>query len=197
MKTSLAFIATSLLLNLVYGNEASSDGCQILIELTFKNLEIFSPNTDFWGRGQADEHLWDKEVLCVWSMPGKWRWSLILSLYYTYMDLHQKCLLQFNFLFIQGIFPRLQSDWRCRRVSQVLRQKPGVQLVVLGAGLWALHAFSKLHRGRRRSSCCWALPRLHQWRERVSWTNITIYVVMWCLGNFAYTLFVIVSLLVN
>ena len=95
------------------------------------------------------------------------------------------CVAKMKLPFPQGIFPWLQSDSRCRRVSQVLWQEPGLQLVVLGASLRALYAFSQLHRGWHRSSCRWALPRLHQWRERVSWSDqIIIYLVLWCWYDF-------------
>ena len=73
-----------------------------------------------------------------------------------------------TYIHISGIFPRLQSNSGCGRVSQVLWQESGMQLVVMGASIWALHALCQLHWSRHWSPCSWALSWLHQWRERVS-----------------------------
>ena len=53
-------------------------------------------------------------------------------------------------------------------MSQVLWQERGVQLVVLGAGLQALHPLLQLHREGRRSAQRRGLWGLHQWGEVVS-----------------------------
>ena len=53
-------------------------------------------------------------------------------------------------------------------MSQVLQQEQGVQLVVLGAGLQALHPLLQLHGDGRRSPQRRGLSGVHQWREIVS-----------------------------
>ena len=71
---------------------------------------------------------------------------LVPWIFNTFSSLGQTCFRQLTLDTLIGIFHWLQSDWRCRRVSQVLRQDWWVQLVVMGASLWVVHALRQLHR---------------------------------------------------
>ena len=70
------------------------------------------------------------------------------------------------FLFLIGIFHRLQPTKRCRGLPLLLRQDRRLQMVVLGASSVPLPGIWKLHWIRTPE---WHnLPWLYQWRESVS-----------------------------
>ena len=138
MKTFITVFALLLALNLVSG-QVRAHGKHIVIGIPSINLYLL-----YRTEKERMSRQWtSRRPISAMSTANA---RLVPWTFNTLSSLGPTCFWQLTLDTLIGIFHWLQSDWRCRRVSQVLRQDWRVQLVVLGASLWALHALCQLHR---------------------------------------------------